>query len=245
MSRRRTNRFGNKQSSSFWSDSDSDAASATETPPIENNASRASNLLPAEFKGRLVHVRVRTLEADTSDASSSSESEDESDMDDIYELEGATDRSANTRSRAGKWRGKRPAGDWRARAKAVDYTSSRSIESKLPKYSDPSGKRYGQHPFPLSRLLDENGERIKDKIRCYKIVAQWRQMTPNVQQREIDILERQRREQEKLARKRATDDKRNRNKREKRKQKKAENAASAAANEEQGGDEADTNVSML
>jgi hypothetical protein len=139
-------------------------------------------------------------------------------------------------TRANRWRGRRPAGDWKSRARKIDFSKSRSIESKIPPYSDPSGKCYGQLAFPLGRLKDEKGNIIQDKIDCYKRVVVWRKLTPSQQQRELDLVEREKRQQDKEKRARDTADKRNRNKREKRR-KKREEAATLAVNE-QGDDDA-------
>lgn len=175
---------------------------------------------------------------DTSDRSydsdSSSVTSDGSQEPDPYLL---SSDSHGRQLRPNRWRGSRPNGKWRTVARGIDFSSSTAIESSIKPYSDPSGERYGQLPFPLSRLETEDGSMLEDKIECYRRVTLWRKMMPKEQQREWDRINRAARKQQKkaqkqqkeadrAARKRASADKRNKNKRDKRRANK--NAASSA-----------------
>jgi hypothetical protein len=73
-----------------------------------------------------------------------------------------------------------------ARAQGIDFTSSAAIEEVIPPYK---GSKYGQHPFPTSRLVDARGNTNTDKIWCYQEVGKWRRMSPNEQQPEMYFLE--------------------------------------------------------
>jgi hypothetical protein len=111
--------------------------------------------------------------------------------------------------RANKWRGQRPDGSWRTRARLIDFTDSADIEESIPPYSDPSGRRYGQHRFPISRLKDENGNPIEDEIACYRLVTLWRKLSPTEQKIEVDAIRASRKEaiEAKKARKKAREKK--------------------------------------
>ncbi len=78
------------------------------------------------------------------------------------------------------------AGSYMARAQGIDFASSVAIEEAIPPYK---GSRYGQHPFPTSRLVDARGNTSTDKIWCYQEVGKWRRMSPKEQQAEVDFLE--------------------------------------------------------
>ena len=62
-----------------------------------------------------------------------------------------------------------------ARAQGIDFASSVAIEEAIPPYK---GSRYGQHPFPTSRLVDARGNTSTDKIWFYQEVGKWRRMSP-------------------------------------------------------------------
>jgi hypothetical protein len=122
--------------------------------------------------------------------------------------------------RANKWRGQRPDGCWRTRARLIDFTDSADIEESIPPYSDQSGRRYGQHRFPLSRLRDENNNPIEDGIACYRHVTLWRKLSPAEQQIEVDAIrakkKARKKAKEKQQKKRKADDKCNKGKQERR-----------------------------
>ena len=54
--------------------------------------------------------------------------------------------------RPNKWKGARPAGDWKSRALTIDFGSTQAIQIAIPPYSGTT--RYGQLPFPLGRLIN-------------------------------------------------------------------------------------------
>lgn len=222
MSNLDTRQNGNEPSSSFGSTGSGYGSDDSILPGFENNPSSPPKSQDAPADGLQMDRAARPHPSHDSSDSSSSEDEE-------YEPDPYHSSMGNTR--ANRWRGRRPTGDWKSRARKIDFFKSKCIEKKIPPYSDPSGQRYGQLAFPLGRLKDENGNIIQDKIECYKRVVVWRKLTPSQQQRELDQVEREKRQQEKEKRARDTADKRNKNKREKRR-KKREDAATLAGNEQ-------------
>jgi hypothetical protein len=83
------------------------------------------------------------------------------------------------------------------RARLIDFTDSVDIIEYIPPYSDPSGRRYGQHSFPLSHLRAENGDPIEDEIACYRLITLWRKLSPAKQKIEVDALRARRKEAKK------------------------------------------------
>lgn len=213
---------GNEPSSWNGSGSDDSSASEAESQGIENYSPNGSFSRLALIDGKPVTVRVGALPSRASTSSGSSAAADtdnganQEDESDPYLLDYTPPESRRSGLRANKWRGQRPDGCWRTRARGIDYTDSEHIEESIPPYRDLTGRRYGQHPFPLSRLEDENGNLIEDEIQCYRVVTVWRKLSPAEQKIEIDAIAARKKEAAKAARQKKTNDNRNKNKREKR-----------------------------
>lgn len=77
----------------------------------------------------------------------------------------------------GKWRGRRPKGDWRARAAATNFDDPKSVNANFPPFKDTT--KYGQLQVPQP-LLDQFGQ-TRNKVSA---VMSWRRMTSN-QQRQL------------------------------------------------------------
>ena len=207
-------RIGNKRYARNELDSDGSVASEAESDdfqfkPSDGSNSSAENCREPEGDGNVTaHPSRAAGLTDTSapptdqDPAESGATNPSSDVD-PYTI----DYGPSTR-RSSRWRGDRPKGDWKTRARSIDFTDSQDIEEKIPPYSN-VGDRYGQEPFPLCRLQDENGEEIQDPIQCYRIVTEWRKLDPKAQEKEYKLIERREKEAEQAAKKRASDDKRN------------------------------------
>jgi hypothetical protein len=182
------------------SESDGSSASEAESEAICNYSPDGSFSRLALIDGKSLTVRVVACPSRTAGSSAafpSSDSDDGSSDDDGADpyLEDYTPpESRRAGLRANKWRGQRPDGSWRTRARLIDFTDSADIEESIPPYSDPSGRRYDQHRFPLSRLKDENGDLIEDEIVCYRLVTLWRKLSPTEQQIEVDAIRASRKE---------------------------------------------------
>jgi hypothetical protein len=78
---------------------------------------------------------------------------------------------------SGKWRGRRPQGDWRTRAAATDFDDPKSVNANFPPFKDKT--KYGQLQVPQA-LLDQFGQN-RNKVSA---IMSWRRMTSN-QQKQI------------------------------------------------------------
>ena len=234
------------------------------TSPFQFNSQNPSSTLVASLNGREFLVRVSTPlspSSVSSDSSSGSQSNpNNQDGADDYSSFSSDDSSYHipTRpTRASKRRGVGPKGDWKRRAMLIDWLSSKSIESLHPPYP---GKRYGQHPFPLHRLLTVDGT-IPSPYQCYMRVSDWRRLTPSRQAKEIrseqdfhdELLKEEgkmeakmahaskkaRKIAERAAKKAATDARRNENRRNKRRREREEREANARLASEPAGADAE------
>ena len=123
--------------------------------------------------GKELHVRVR-LASENAASSASTEASPKPAKKSKIRGDGNPTRVGNC------------AGSYMARAQGIDFASSVAIEEAIPPYK---GSRYGQHPFPTSRLVDARGNTSTDKIWCYQEVGKWRRMSPKEQQAEVGFLE--------------------------------------------------------
>ena len=251
---------GNEPSSPNASECDGSFASEAESEGIENYSPNGSFSRLALIDGKSVTVRVAAPPSHASASSGPSAAADinnganQDNEPDPYLLDYAPPESRRSGLRANKWRGQRPDGCWRIRARTIDFTDSEDIEESIPPYRDLTGRRYGQHPFPLSRLEDENGNPIEDEIQCYRLVTVWRKLSPADQKVEIAAIAARKKEAAKAAKQKKVSDNRNKNKREKRRarglkkpgrKKKASDASDAAADEPAAESEVSTAICML
>lgn len=125
MSNTDTRQNGNEPSSPFGSTSSSYCSDDDQLPGFENNPSSSPNLQDAPADGLQMVGRARQHPSHASDSSDSSSSEDEEDEPDPY-------HASMGNTRVNRWRGRHPAGNWKSRARKIDFSKSRSIESKIP-----------------------------------------------------------------------------------------------------------------
>jgi hypothetical protein len=137
MSKRKRRRNGTASFNSLAAESNTAAATASQTPAIENNGSGQPKSLLAVYQGKPLRVTLRSLAPnppDTSDGSddlspSTETEEDTASASDASEVQPAR-RTRSSTQRASAMRGEKPRGFSHQRLAEIDFTSSFSIEKQ-------------------------------------------------------------------------------------------------------------------
>eukprot|EP00956_Cyclotella_meneghiniana_P039182 scaffold167175_cov42-Cyclotella_meneghiniana.AAC.3 len=224
-------RNGTTKTNSTALNPNDDGSTASSILASENNGSFAPSPAVATLDGRTISMTVRASSSPPSAISGSTASS--------AVAEGSNEGTTAPPLEDSGGRGVRRGGTL---AQDIDFTSQASIEENIPPYS--GKKRYGQLPFPLSRLLDDSGNVLADKKTCYQLVTAWRRLTPKEQAKEMKIEDDIRKAEKKAEKKRQQEAKKkqwndtsNKNRKAKRKKaaedrkKAAEDDAAAAAEE--------------